>query len=493
MLCLLVVASAARAEVLESPGRMWFSVGAAYRDHQQLLPDGTLVLRVGGAQRAFAPWNLHLSTAFFFSKYVGLGLEARSELFFAVQSGLTPIAQPSSELTGLVPVRFVPLPWLSVEGQLGWSLQQRSIIRAGPAAADFLFTGPTFGVAIGLAPSHLLVSQLFLRVQPVSFATSAIPGFAAWVVTGGAQVSLGALRIGETQLGLALTFEANGSRVSSDNGAAPQFGARVGLGAALMRAAREEVAQQLPPSEAKVRLAGRVVSAENAPLTGAVVTLDGEAPTQSDANGAFTFPAVTQGAHVLRARKEGFQPGQLELKVTPGQQPVTLKLEASTGPGKIRGLVRSEGKAVAKAEVTAGARKAVSDTEGRYTLEGVGPGPVSVKVKATGFTDAEEVAQVPPEAEAQLDFTLVPKAAEVRATLRGLIRAKSGAALKATVRVVELKLKLAVKADGRFAAEVPSGKYTLIIEARGFLTQTKTVEVSGGDQAIFHAELERLR
>lgn len=65
--------------------------------------------------------------------------------------------------------------------------------------------------------------------------------------------------------------------------------------------------------------------------------------------------------------------------------------------------------------------------------------------------------------------------------------------MKATVRVVELKLKLPVKPDGRFSADVPSGKYTLIIEARGYLTQTKTVEVSGGDQAIFHAELEKTR
>jgi hypothetical protein len=65
--------------------------------------------------------------------------------------------------------------------------------------------------------------------------------------------------------------------------------------------------------------------------------------------------------------------------------------------------------------------------------------------------------------------------------------------VKATVRVVELKVKLAVKADGRFTADVPSGKYTLVIEAKGYVTQTKTVVVSGGDQAIFHTELERSR
>jgi hypothetical protein len=118
---------------------------------------------------------------------------------------------------------------------------------------------------------------------------------------------------------------------------------------------------------------------------------------------------------------------------------------------------------------------------------------VTVQVRAEGFTGADEVAQVPPGGAAQVDFTLTPKTVAVRATLRGLIRTKSGEAVKATVRVVELKLKLQVKADGRFSAEVPSGRYTLVIEARGFVTQTKSVEVSGGDQAIFHAELERLR
>ena len=492
MLCLLMVASVANAEVLESPGRLWFSVGAAYRDHQQILPDGTLGLRIGGAGKAIAPWNLHLSTALFFNKYVGIDFEARSELFFATQSGVKPVPQPSSELTGLVPVRFVIKPWLSVEGQIGWSLLQRSIIRAGPAPADFLFTGPSFGVAVGFSPSHLLVSQLYFRLTPVSISLAGIPSFTGSMFAGGAQVSVGALRIGETQLGFAITLEANSTRVTSENGVAQQFGLRLGFGGALMRAPAEVEVQQLPPEQAKVRLEGKVVSAEGAPITGAVVTLDGESPVQSDANGGFAFPTVAPGAHVLRGRKDGFQAGQLDVKVAQGQT-VTLTLEAATGPGKIRGVIKSEGKPVANAALTAGDQSVVSDAEGRYSLEKVGPGPVSVKVKAAGFNDAEEVAQVPPEADAQLDFTLIPKAVEVRATLRGLIRAKSGDTLKATVRVVELKLKLQVKADGRFSAEVPSGKYTLIIDAKGYLTQTKTVEVSGGDQAIFAVELERLR
>ena len=74
-----------------------------------------------------------------------------------------------------------------------------------------------------------------------------------------------------------------------------------------------------------------------------------------------------------------------------------------------------------------------------------------------------------------------------------VISSAAGPVAKATVRVVELKLKQAVKADGRFEVEVPGGKYTLVIEAPKHVTQTKQVEVADGDQAIFQIELEKLR
>lgn len=480
------------AEAHDPTVRLWVSGGAAFRDHEQRTPEGDLFVRIGGAGRAIAPWNLHLSGAVFFNRFLGLNLEARSEHFFAAQSGTPLIPQSGAGLTLAFAGRYRALPWLSVEGQLGWGLQLRSIILPGPRPADTTFTGPSFGAAVELSPSKHLVAQLFFRAQPVNFSLQGLQGFQAGAYAGGAQLALGALRIGDAQLGGAVTFEVASSRFSSVAGSGRQTGVRLGFGLSLRDAADEAVVPTTPV-DAKVTLTGKLVSAEGAAIAGAVVTLDGEQPVATDAAGAFSFAGVVRGGHVLRARKDGFKPGLLDVQVKATPEPVTLRLAASTGPGRIRGVLRSEEKPVVGAAVVSGTTKTVSDREGLYVLEGVGPGPVNVQVKAAGFNDAEELAQVPAEAEATLDFTLVPKAVEVRATLRGLIRSKSGAPLKGTVRVVELKRKLTVSTDGRFSTEIPSGKYTLIIEARGYVSQTKTVEVSGGDQAIFHAELERAR
>lgn len=488
------MASSAGAQVLSSPGRVWITGGGAYRDHKQSLPDGSQYLQIGGTTAALAPWDLHFSGAYFFNSFLGVDLEARSEHFYATQTGTRPVPQPSGELTMTAAGRWVPLPWLSLEGQFGWGLQLRSVILAGPVQAGAAFTGPAFGVAVGLSPSRHFATQLFFRAHPVGISLGDIPGFQGRALAGGAQISVGAWRIGDVQVAAAVTLELTSSRLSSFTGATDQFGARLGAGFSLMRAPDDPLDPTGPTAQKKkVKLQGRVVSAEGAPVTGVVVTLDGESPVRTSEAGTFDFLEVSIGAHVLRARKEGFKAGMLEVAMTETQSLVTVTLAASTGPGRIRGVISSEGKAVADAAVSSGAQKVTTDAEGRFALDEVGPGPVNVQVKATGFNDAEEIAQVPADGAATLDFTLVPRAVEVRATLRGLIRAKSGETLKATVRVVERKLKLQVKADGRFSADVPSGKYTLIIEARGYVTQTKTVEVSGGDQAIFHAELERTR
>jgi hypothetical protein len=494
LLCVLVLASSAGAQAPPAPARLWLTGGAAYRDHQQFSPAGASVLHVGGTSRAIAPWNVHLSGAYFFNSFLGLNLEARGEFFYATQTGTPPVPQPSFELTPAAAARWDPVRWLSLEGQLGWSVQLRAGITGGPQLRATPFTGPSFGLAIGLLPVRAFSAQLFFRAQPFNFSLSGVQGFRAQVLAGGAQLSLGALTLGKLQLGGALTFELSSTQLGATEGSASQLGLRGGVGLSLTRAP-EQVDAVLEPMVVlqKVTLSGRAVSQDGGALGGVVVSLDGENPVRTDDTGAFSFSEVTVGPHVLRARKDAFQPALQDVMLTAPPSPVTLTLLPTTGPGRIRGMVRSGEGAIAGASLTAGTQSASSDAEGHYVLENVEPGAVKVHVKASGFTDAEELAQVPPDGEATLDFTLVKNSAEVRATLRGLIRAKSGEPVSGTVRVVELKLKLVVKADGRFSAEVPSGRYTVVIEARGFLTQTKTVEVSPGDQAIFHAELERTR
>lgn len=484
-------AVAALAEPSSAPSRLWLTAGGAGRAYQQTF-DGRQA-NTGGV----SPTTLHLSAAHFFLPNLGVNLESRGELFFArpVDAAGQPsgggLSQPAFDVSVAAAGRLLPARWLSLELQLGWGLGARSAVDlSGPKTVGALFTAPSVGLAVGLTPVRAVSGQVYARVEPLLLGLGTPSGFSGATVVAGVQASLGALRLGDVQLGVAATVEYAGATGRAPGIDVTQHALRFGLGVSLLRWVEEPPAPKpvMPP------LKGRVVSAKGDAVAGALVRLDGQLGATTDGNGAFSFAGVPRGKHRLVASFEGRKAPEVEV-VAPASTVVVLRLDPPAGPGRLSGVVRGGEQPLAGAEVLAVEAKlsAKTDAEGRYQLAQVGPGPVTVQVQAEGFTAAEEVVQLAPGGEAVLDVTLTPRSATARATLRGLVRSKAGATLKATVRVVELKLKLAVKDDGRFVAEVPSGKYTLIIEARGFVTQTKTVEVSGGDQAIFHTELEPLR
>jgi len=101
--------------------------------------------------------------------------------------------------------------------------------------------------------------------------------------------------------------------------------------------------------------------------------------------------------------------------------------------------------------------------------------------------------QVPPEASATVTFTLKATGVRAKATVKGLVLGADGAVPKATVTLAEKKLTVKVKPDGRFELEVPGGRHTITIQAPGYVTQSKVLELADGDQAIFHLELEKAR
>ena len=133
-----------------------------------------------------------------------------------------------------------------------------------------------------------------------------------------------------------------------------------------------------------------------------------------------------------------------------------------------------------------------TDETGAYTFAAVGPGPVKVRVEAQGYNFADEVAQVPPEGEASLDVTLEALGKGSPATVRGLIRSRTGGALKATVVIKGRDGKVPVNAEGRFVVTIPGGEYFFVISAPGYVSQTKKVTLADGDQAIFHCELQKV-
>ncbi|REG32734.1 carboxypeptidase family protein [Archangium gephyra] len=211
---------------------------------------------------------------------------------------------------------------------------------------------------------------------------------------------------------------------------------------------------------------------------------------------AFRVEGLASGQVTLTASAEGYQPVEHQVRVPPGgQASVFLPLERIPGPGTVKGrLLWDQGREgtkvpVADIEVQLGGQVvARSDADGFFVVPEAGPGPVTLKLAGTGVRPQEEVVVVPSHGEASVELTL-QKDAEVRAWLRGRVRSTQGRPVQATLRVEEARLSARTRATGDFEFRLPAGRYHVTFEARGYVPQTKVVDVGAGDQALFYVDL----
>ena len=140
--------------------------------------------------------------------------------------------------------------------------------------------------------------------------------------------------------------------------------------------------------------------------------------------------------------------------------------------------------------VTATGVKATTDEQGAFTLSKVGPGVVPLTLTAAGYLKKEELVQVPPGGTAKVMVVLAPSSEPLKATLRGSIRSTTGKPVAAAVRITGSKTKVKVGADGRFEVQLEAGTWSLVISAPRHVTQTKSVTLAPGDQAIFQVDLQ---
>lgn len=467
--------------------RTFATFGAVVRESTQVYTDGPQVKITGGGPRLLA---MHLSGAVFPRKFFGVGFGLRSDLVGALQEGqTTKLPQQTVHGYATAVLRWQPALLFGLEGHLGWWGGRAALILPGTTPTfDFpAMTGPVLGATLVFDPTSRFTAQLSGRVE-VSVAQ--LTGFG---ITLGAQARYSLVDLGPFELGLAATLEFTGGEwrgasLTKLNDA----GLRFAIGPSLVsrRAAPPTV---VTPATAP-SLVGSVTRTGGTPVSGATVTA-GDRTTTTDVAGAFTLEGLPPGPVKVTASAPSLRPAVKSVVITPGVSvEVTLVLEAKTGPGSISGIVRAApDKPLAGAKVTSGSTTVTTSATGQYALTKMGPGAVKVRVTLDGYTPADEVVQVAAEANAELDVTLELATQRSKAKIRGVVSSAAGPVAKATVRIVELKLKQTVKADGRFEAEVLGGKYTLIIEAAKHVTQTRVVEVADGDQAIFQIELEKVR
>lgn len=472
--------------------RVFATVGVIGRQSEQVFPEGTTLIRGAQVPR---PLSVHVSGAHFARPWLGVGYELRSELLAARELAGAALQGPVVPQQTIKAGAHLAFRWqqsllLGLEGHLGWSLGSLGVIRplAFPSAEFFAITGPVVGAAVTLDPTTRFTAQVYGRVE---LSLAALVGPA---VTVGVQARYALVDVGPFELGLAFLAELTSGLWAAPTVTSLNDGVwRLGLGPSLVGrrapAPREVVEPTAAPS-----LTGRVTRSDGRAVPGAVVSAGGQTAT-SDAAGAFALFGLPPGPSTVTASTATLRPASVEVVVTPGTPvELTMVLAEKTGPGRITGVVSAgPDRPLAGAKVTSGATSVKTNATGEYVLEKVGPGPVKVRVLLDGYTPADEVVQVPPEASAKLDVTLEVATQRAKAKVRGLVSSVEGPVAKASVRIVELKLKQAVKADGRFEVEVPGGRYTLVIEAPRHVTQTRQLEVADGDQAIFQIELEKTR
>ncbi len=469
-----------------------------------------------------------LSGAWFFRSWFGVGTELRVDpvrFSFSPASSMGSSGSDPSRETGttfvasgalLALLRWQPSGLLGFEAQVGWTGAQRPLVFGAdmPRSVTFATMGGGVGLAVNLEPSRHLWLQLYGRFEYVaalqevlvaSDPTSLSGNYgqlsgSGW--TGGLQARVASVAVGPVELGVGVLAELSAASLRGPDPNPGEFQSvvqggplRVGLGLAVQsRSEPPAVLPPPPPPAAPRQVRGVVIHADRTPVAGARVTL-GSASVDTGADGAFEVADPPAGAQVVTATAAGLRPASVKVTVVEGVTRVELVLETPTGPGQLRGVIRAApGTPLASATVVSGASQAVSQADGTYALEAVGPGPIAVRVTLPGYTPAEELLQVRPETIEELDVTLVPVAQGTKAKLRGVVSSADGAVSKAVVRVVELtRQKVPVKADGRFEFDVPAGKYTIVIEAPKYVTQTKRIEVAPGEQAIFQIELEKAR
>jgi hypothetical protein len=252
---------------------------------------------------------------------------------------------------------------------------------------------------------------------------------------------------------------------------------------------QQEVVLTLP---AGLEVAGIVHDAAGGPVGGASIWLTGfQSPwcagafvASADAHGAFALRGVPKGQS-LGAVAAGYAPSKLvDLDlVDTTQKPVRIELVLSEPGGAMTGRVTDEqGKAVAGAIVAVGTserrmqhrsgnsveevwtpRRAVTDADGHYAIEGLQPGAQRVEVWGPAFAFWHGQVTIVAHEQVHLDVTLL-----LPVTVFGTVTAEDGKPLAgACVRCFPIAIETPFLQGGQYDYESTFGYPFAIADAEG--------------------------
>jgi|GEM_PF-3271033 len=242
-----------------------------------------------------------------------------------------------------------------------------------------------------------------------------------------------------------------------------------------------------------IALRGTVVTPGGRPVPGAEVLVQRIGPTPdlshlyppatAGSDGAYGVEHLGFGDHAAAARAPGYQVSRVRFHAGEGEDAI---LDITLGGGRrLEGRVQDRlarpvsGARVRASSATGAGAEAQTGEDGRFRIDGLPPGVVSLAVRAEGFGSA-------------LFPDIEPGAGAFTVTLRRLGRLAGRVAyegvgqegVEVTATGARLSFKTWSAPSGGFRFEgVPPGSYRLFARAEGFAAETGPVEVPAGESA----------
>ncbi|MBO4513988.1 MAG: carboxypeptidase regulatory-like domain-containing protein, partial [Victivallales bacterium] len=156
--------------------------------------------------------------------------------------------------------------------------------------------------------------------------------------------------------------------------------------------------------------------ATHQPISGATVSLSGSNPyeVQTDAAGEASFTGLNSGTTQFQVTAPGYDTAAFFIDVQAGQNyrvPVELRASVAAGDQKIYGTVldAQSRRPIAGARVVLTgieSRSTITDTQGRYEIDGITPGAFGLSVAALGYKGSSRNLSI--QSSTNLDIALVP-------------------------------------------------------------------------------------
>jgi hypothetical protein len=147
----------------------------------------------------------------------------------------------------------------------------------------------------------------------------------------------------------------------------------------------------------------------------------------------------------------------------------------------------------AKVEVTQGDKTypLQPDAGGRYRASHVPLGKGKLSIRAEGRKQVEQDIEL--KARAPLTLDIRTEAVLPSGQVRGSVRSFDGKPVAAKITVEPKGLVAHTDAQGFFQIDVPPGSYQVVIEAKGYKPQRRSVDVEKDGVLILNADLARGR